>query len=39
MRNEVKTDCGEKEVEYCIPPHELYDPLVDAIRKTAESLI
>jgi len=34
-----KTDDGEKEVEYCIPPHELYDPLVSAIRKTAESLI
>lgn len=34
-----KTDDGEKEVEYCIPPHELFDPLVDAIRTVAESLI
>lgn len=34
-----KTDDGEKEVEYCIPPHEMFDPLVDAIRTVAESLL
>ncbi len=34
-----KTDDGEKEVEYCIPPHELYDPLPAALQAVAESLI
>ncbi len=33
------TDDGEKEVEYCIPPHELYDPLIKALQAVAESLV